>query len=333
MSILSDFLDTYKPVQVIRLPLGEYLYKADAISGLASAVSDLSANLDDYETHKELSTKVETNELSAGVLSVGTSVLSVEYVDGYSILNILNSDGTSLSGKRVYNLTNGNVVQAVVPRTEVDANVTVFNPVPGRYFKMIALVDDRSMVDPDAVVNMNLDVVEIDESEIDPLNDEIRQCIYIRIPGSNEKHDVLSIGVDFSEEGLPNIQAVELLDELDVELGQVVNKVFFTGKSIQTNGEFPPMRVDLMIDNTSYPHSLYLVADSEYAQSVVEHEMRVLIQRQQKQITVLNRTLDKIKGGLSGIVQLDEDCTPEMQRTTINAILTTLSNAVYGSVG
>ena len=113
MSILTDFLSTYKPVQVIKLPLSSYLYKSDAVSGLASTVSDLSAILSDYETHEELSTSVYTNELSAGVLSVGTSILSVEHIAGYDILNI--------NGTRFYNISGKQVIQSVLPRHELDA--------------------------------------------------------------------------------------------------------------------------------------------------------------------------------------------------------------------
>lgn len=315
MSFLTDFLSTYKPVQVVRLPLSSHLYKSNAVSALASAVSEIS---DNYALCSDLSCGIVTNCLSTRLVKLNNYELSVEHIDNYDILNI---DGT-----RFYNITDRNIIQSVLPRTEVDASTTVFTPDSNRYFKLIALVDDRSMVDPDAEVNLNLDVVEINESQIDKANDLTCNGIYIRVPGSCEQHSVLSVGVDFTPDGTPRPNFLTLTDELQLSVGQVVNKLFFTGNSISTNGEFPPTRIDLTVDSAWSP---YLQADSEYAQAVVEHEMRVLIQRQQKQITLLNQTLDQIRYGLSDINELPEDCTPEMQRTTTNAILALLSSAVY----
>ena len=309
------------------MPLSSYLYKSDAVSALASAVSDISDSLSDYVLCSDLSARVNTNYLSAGAAQIDSCTLSVETVGGYNILKIGETSA--------YNITTGKVVQSALPRMEVDASTTVFCPVEDRFFKLVALVDDKSMDDPSYIVNFNLDVVEISQDDIDPDNDELCEGVYLRVPGKKEQFHVLSVGVEIDgETGEPEVDTLPVDDEVDVRLGCVTDRIIFSGSSIRTNGRFSPTRVTLTVNNSD-DENPWLIADSEYAQAVVESELDVVasgirssMDELQKQISTNTRKFNKIKAGLSSITYLEPNTDIEDIRIRVNEIVSLLSAAV-----
>lgn len=331
MSILTDFLSSYKPVQAIRLPLSSYLYKSNAVSGLADLTTKefeaLSNNLSDYALCAHLSAGINTNKLSAGILSVDTAVFSVEHVTDYDRKSY---DVIKVNGTRFYNIGGDQIVQSVLPRRELDARITIFeDPDQRRYFKLVALVDDRSMVDPDYIQNINIDVVEVTSAEVDYNENkyDTYERVYIRVPGENERYSVNYLYIGYSDVGEPRIEVKHAVDDLKFKLGQVVDGIVFTGESIQTNGEYQPERITMIYDGgrTDKDPGIWLLPDSEYAQNVVEDEMRVFNSRTNARVDKLDFLINSLSDEVSAfkdavadeILSL-QDKTTELSSVTLN---------------
>ena len=293
MSILTEFIGAYNPVQAVKMPLNAYLYKSDAISGLAQIASEqlaaLSAELSgDYATHAELSAHIATNELSAGVLSIDNAVLSVEHIGDYDVVNF--------NGSRVYNLGGKQIVQSAIPRCDLDASITVLkDPVTGQYFRLVAVIDDNSMEDPDAEVNISIEVIQTTKKA----TDEAYERIYIRVPGENERYSVNYLYVGLAPDGTPQLEASSVAEDLAFKLGQVVDSIFFMGDTIRSvnRDAYTP---ECII--ASYEHggvNLWLRTDSEYSQHVVEDEMRVFNKNTNERIDGLVDSLSSIENDIS----------------------------------